>query len=545
MKLPRSKKHILVLLIVLLATVLRFYQLGSNPPSLDWDEASLGYNAYSIMKTGRDEYGTVLPLAIRSFGDYKPPLYTYLTIAPVALFGLSEFAVRLPSAIFGVLAVLSTYFLVEELIHRKKDPRITSSDHIPIITMLLLAISPWHIQFSRIAFEANIALALFITASWFFIKGIRSNRWMSVSAILYSLTLYAYHSVRLVAPVFVLGLVIAFVYKKTIKPKQLVIPGILGMLCTAPLFLTFLSGGQARFQSVTSLGSESLKDSIQLIEFDQTKGDTVGTLLHNRRIVYILTIAKGYLDHFDLNFLFVTGDGPGRHHAAGMGMLYFIELPFVVLGITLLLKRRITWAPFFFWWFLVAPLASALTSGTPHAVRSLLYLPTYQVFTAYGILSFFEWTKQHKKYQDVLRLLFFIAFAGNIYYYLHMYYTHTPIEHAKDWQYGYKQAVEIVKEHTADKIIVTYAYDQPYIYFLFYNPIDPAWYQNNWQQNPLARAERAFGKYEFRNINWEKDKDLENVMFVGTANEIPDGASGHIADVHFPDGTIAFRIVQR
>src|SRR5437773_2571614 len=110
-----QNKLFILLGIILLAILLRFYQLGNNPPSIDWDEASTGYNAYSILKTGKDEYGNFLPLSFRSFDDYKPPVYIYLTVPSVAVFGLTEFAVRLPAAIIGVLAVLVIYFLCLEI----------------------------------------------------------------------------------------------------------------------------------------------------------------------------------------------------------------------------------------------------------------------------------------------------------------------------------------------------------------------------------------------------------------------------------------------
>ena len=112
-------KKIILIFIFLIAFILRFWDLGSNPPSLDWDEASLGYNAYSILKTGKDEYGNFLPLSIRSFGDYKPPLYTYLTTIPVAIFGLNEFSTRFISALFGTFTVIVGYFLVKQLFPNK------------------------------------------------------------------------------------------------------------------------------------------------------------------------------------------------------------------------------------------------------------------------------------------------------------------------------------------------------------------------------------------------------------------------------------------
>ncbi|MBI2599051.1 glycosyltransferase family 39 protein [Candidatus Curtissbacteria bacterium] len=106
----------LLLAIILLAAILRFYKLGSTPPSLYWDEASLGYNAYSILKTGRDEHGKFLPTTnFAAFGDYKPPGYIYTTVPSIAIFGLTEFAIRFPSALFGTLTVLLTYLLAKKL----------------------------------------------------------------------------------------------------------------------------------------------------------------------------------------------------------------------------------------------------------------------------------------------------------------------------------------------------------------------------------------------------------------------------------------------
>jgi 4-amino-4-deoxy-L-arabinose transferase-like glycosyltransferase len=101
----------------LVAAFLRLWYLGVNPPHLTPDEASLGYNAYSILKTGRDEYGEILPIIFKSFGDYKPGLYVYATVPFVALFGLTEFAVRLPSAIAGVAAVWLLYLIINLMVN--------------------------------------------------------------------------------------------------------------------------------------------------------------------------------------------------------------------------------------------------------------------------------------------------------------------------------------------------------------------------------------------------------------------------------------------
>src|SRR5258706_212435 len=122
--------------IIILAIVLRFFQLGTNPPSLDWDEASIGYNAYSILKTGADEYGNILPLSFRSFDDYKPPVYIYLAVPSVSLFGLNEFAVRLPAAVIGVIAVIAVYFFANELLKDNGSAQNKSSNYAETIALL-------------------------------------------------------------------------------------------------------------------------------------------------------------------------------------------------------------------------------------------------------------------------------------------------------------------------------------------------------------------------------------------------------------------------
>ncbi len=59
-----SKVKIILLIIVFLSAILRFYKLDTIPPSLSWDEVAVGYNAYTIANWGRDEWGEVFPLSL-------------------------------------------------------------------------------------------------------------------------------------------------------------------------------------------------------------------------------------------------------------------------------------------------------------------------------------------------------------------------------------------------------------------------------------------------------------------------------------------------
>src|SRR3990167_9682210 len=201
------RKYFFIALILMLAIFLRFFSISTNPPSLTWDEAAWGYNAYSLGTDGRDEFGKFLPLTyIESFGDYKPPLYAYLAVIPVRIFGLNEFATRFPSAFFGVLTVLITYFLTKRIFWNSR-----SRETYALLSALFLAISPWYILLSRAAFEANVANFFIVFGVFAFLEGVLNKKWLLVlSAISFALSFYTFNTARVVSPIMVILLAIIF-----------------------------------------------------------------------------------------------------------------------------------------------------------------------------------------------------------------------------------------------------------------------------------------------------------------------------------------------
>ncbi len=204
-KLLLTKFKIIFIIIFLLGIFLRFYQLGAIPNSLNWDEVSWGYNAYSIIHTGKDEYGSVFPLSFRAFGDYKQPLYVYISTIPIALFDLTPFSARFPSAFFGALSSIFVYLLTYELLLKHTKRKVIS-----LLAMFLFAVSPWSIQFSRVSYEANVGVFLIILGSWLFLRGINKNafNYLIGSTIILALSAYTYHSDKLFAPLIFLLLIV-------------------------------------------------------------------------------------------------------------------------------------------------------------------------------------------------------------------------------------------------------------------------------------------------------------------------------------------------
>lgn len=543
----KRRTGFILLGILIIASLLRLVKLDSVPISPDWDEVSLGYNAYSIMQTGKDEYGKFLPVVLRSFDDYKPALYAYLAIPSVKFFGLRIFAARLPSAIFGVLAVLGTFLMIKELFKR---------NDLALLSSFLLAISPWHIQFSRVAFESNVGLAFNIFAALFLLYGLKKPIFLIVSIVLMALNLYAYQSEKVFTPLLALTFVILFRKEFfSISKKFIFLAVIFGLLISLPMasFLFTNKNSLERARGVSIFSQAYPQGKAQKALDDQINNDKLGFIFDNRRVFYAKEIASGYLSHFDLNWLFIRGD-IARHHAPNMGLLYLFELPFLLVGFYYLFFRKEYGRAraLIFVWFLIAPIPASITSGVPHAIRTLNFLPTFQIFTALGIVSAIASISniKHQILNIQIKYLIFIScflfFIFNFVYYLNQYFVQQNIFNAKEWQYGYAKIISDEAFEKYKKIVVSNegSMDQSYMFFLFYLKYPPKDYQLHSEfASGGFRENHKFGKFEFRPIVWEKEIKSNDTIYVGRPSDF--GQDGKVLKtVNYPSGGEAMRIVQ-
>src|SRR5262245_14702779 len=142
--------------ILALAALLRLAWLGSLPAGLSHDEAVKGYDAWSVLHTGRDQYGVRFPLVFRALGDQREALLPYLIVASEAALGPTDVAVRLPTALAGIALVGALF-----LLGRAAFGPVTG-----LIAAALLAVSPWHVQVSRLAFRAGLLPLTTILGLW-------------------------------------------------------------------------------------------------------------------------------------------------------------------------------------------------------------------------------------------------------------------------------------------------------------------------------------------------------------------------------------------
>lgn len=510
--------------ILILATILRLVRLGSIPPHLTPDEASLGYNAYSILKTGKDEYGKFLPIIFKSFGDYKPGLYIYATVPFVAIFGLNEFAVRFPSALAGVLSVYLIFLLVRLLFAGQRS--------VASMTALVAATNPWLILFSRGAWEANLSLMLTLAGIYFFLKSLRNSLFIIYASVAFGLTLLTYQGAKLASGIVIFVLVVSY-WRSLVRFnwRYLVAAVGLGILISLPILVSLFTGQTGR------LGVFSLFAYHDPAGYEQ---GLTSYLYHSQALFYLRGILTRYFNHFSGRFLFFEGDWQNlRHVIPNQGIMLISDLVLLLFGGFVLIRHRNLPAAskkFILFWLLLTPLPAALSRDQVHAVRSLNMAIPLIIIVTLGLNE----VLRHKKFLIMVLSFYILALS----YFLDAYFVHLPKHNSQYWYYGYKQVVQVITpiQRNFKTIKVQQSYDQPYIFFLFFQKYNPVKYQ---QKALLVGAGADIGRVEeldnieFTPINWPGDGETKGTLLVGDPVWLPYGD-----EIKYLNGRdVAFRIL--
>lgn len=546
----------LLLVVLALGFLLRVIGLSSYPSGFTPDEASFGYDAYSILKTGKDQWGKSFPLVLQSFGDYKSPLYSYITIPFVAVFGLNKTSVRLPNAVVGTMAIYVTFLLVYELL--KNDylqlPRGFDPKKIALAAATLLAISPWHIMMSRGAFEANLTTLLIPLAVYFFVKALNNPKYYIYSSIVIGLNIFSYHSAKFVTPILFLSLIILFRKQILIKFGVYRKIAILILIIIASLFLISLKTGS----STRIFDISIFKTALTEASYDRTSAINQGMdpllarMIYNKYEAGFRHFFINYLTYYSPQFYFTQGPAESTYGMIpGRGVLYWFELPLLALGIFYLLRNfKNKFALLFLIWYLTATIPAALTLGPGYAAnRAEVILPSIQIISAFGLVLFVSLLSSNvykifKLFGGICILLFFSYFVFD-------YFVLSPQKISEGMLYGnYEAAVYLSKNYTQDTIVVSRKLSEPHIYIAFANHWDPADYQRNsknWNYKNMnlgwvdQMPEYHLGNYTFKNIDYSQYQD-KNVILVGKAEEFPQDIV-FSKQILFPNNKVAIKIV--
>lgn len=472
-------KHLIPFGIIVLAAFFRLYSLSHVPPAPSLDEVSIGYNAYSILHTGKDEYGTPFPMLLRAYDDYRPALYVYLTIPFVSIFGLTAVAVRLPSVLLSLVTVY-VVFLLGKMIGKKY----CSFERLGEFAAVLLAISPWHIYLSRLGHEVNVGLALVTAAVYFFLRAALEgkNYYWILSAIMFGLSVHGYQSEKVISPLLVLSGMLLF-WKELWKAKRHIwVAGIVGMLIAWPaVAATFSPQGLIRFRGTTAFSSDApiVVESTKQYIAAQARGDRIGQMIHSRLVANAAIFSQNYVSHFSSAWLF-TGGAREAHKVPDMGLLYLWEAPMLLLGFWVLMRSKMPRKLVFFliWWLLISPLPAAITTQAPHAMRSYTAVVVIAIIVALGFWRIV--TGVRKKQLHLVAIVVGLGFASGMSSFWRGYFVRLPIEQSDSFQYGMKQAIYYAKDESSRYAAIQFSNQgnlyQSYMFFLYYTRFDPAIY---------------------------------------------------------------------
>lgn len=444
-KIGRLRYEALVLFLILfLGVTLRLFNIAHNPPGFFSDEASIGYNAYSLLHTGKDEYGMPFPIFFRSFGDYRPPIAVYTAIPFISLFGLNEVSVRLPSVLYGVLTILVMYYIGKEL-------TTDNSSSLRLLTACITATMPWLVHYNRTGFEFSAYAMFFAATILLLLQSLRKKAMIIPAFLIAGCTLYTYQPARLIIPLLLFGFLV--IYKEVCwSNKKRYIAGLSGFfILSVPLVISFFTGqAVARFNAVSVFSLE--------LPFLQT----------------LLRILQNYLFQLSPHF-FLVGENTfiTRHFIGGLTPLLATTLAFVVVGVIYVLctlKKKS--AQLLLYWLLLYPIAGAVTAEPPFTSRAIIGAPLFALLISLGITQFYLYTKKYTHHVALFCIL--LAITINTFLFAKFYFTKYPL-YAADywgWQYGAKNIVAYFTTYQQkyDDVIMAREFNEPQMFFKFYAP---------------------------------------------------------------------------
>lgn len=494
----RTKEILILFAVVLLGFILRIVNLQHTPPSLNWDEVSHGWNAFSILKTGHDEWGKVFPISnFRAYGDYPLPLNLYLTIPSLVIFGLNEFAIRFPHVLLGAGTIVSTFFLVRTL---------KLGFWASILSALFVAVDPWTLFPSRAVFQSNLSIFFVTTGLAFFFYRDKRILYLPLSILFLGLSVFSYHNARIFVPLFVISLV--YIWKNELlillkKERKHFILSI-GLLIAffVPLVAIFSNPeSRARSKWVFVIDQGAVNRIIEQRQSSHLPRE-FSRMVYNKYTYFTSVSGRNYINYFSPQFLFFNGGTQYQYSVSGKGVLYPINIVFFYAGILFVflasLRKKKQYQTLFAW-LLLGLVPAAITEGEFHVIRSTTILPLPQIFVAIGLAWFWNQIKNKRHIFKISKILpfllvvsYLVLLAFMVVSYLKVYFGDYSQKYSWAWQAGYKDAVEYARNNynEYEKIIITKKYGEPHEFFLFYWPWDPQkyaddkntirFYQSNW-----------------------------------------------------------------
>ena len=514
---------------------MRFAGLGANPVGIVDDEADTAYDAYSLIRTGKDQWGTRLPVtSFRGFGDYRLPAYTYLSAPAIAVFGLTPVAVRVPAAVFGSLTILLVYWLVKELFG--------PSERIPLLSAFLLAISPWHVGMSRIGLEETTSV-FFVTAGLLaLLKGREKPKWLFIGSVLFAASVYIYTPNIILSP-FLFCVSVYFFRSQFRRLKKYILLGVgLFFLVILPILWGMSSStATTRTKQINITNDSGVIDIVNekqgacLTVFPRT----LCRIVINKYNAFGTKYITNYLNHFSPNLLSINGTNTQYSILPDRGLLYVVDYCLFVVGLIAVFVNPVPGGLLLVVFLLFSAVPDSFTSGGQFG-RYFVSYPSWPILSALAIVYIAQKFRRYSGLIFIIIGIFCIAFFN----FLVEYWTFFPHRYSQYSHFGYEDLIREIQDHkdAYDRVVVSSRVNdsKQYIYYLFYSVYDPARFQSGIgiekvaESNGWVRVQRI-NSIEFPPALPGHDEVVnEHVLLIGAPSEFPKTVPGVIPVMPVP-----------
>lgn len=501
-KVKGFKEVLLIGIVILIGAFLRFHKLGEIPNGLYVDEAVTGYNSYSLLTTGKDEYGKAYPLALRFFGSYSPPLYTYLTIPIIYIFGLKIASVRIISALSGTFGILVIYYFLKSL-------KLTKTSWGPLAGAFLFAISPWSIFFSRAGYELNLGFLVFSLGLLLLWLALTNPKLLVLGLSLLSISTYTAHPQKFLVPIFLITFLVFF-------RKELFLRKKIKYLIYGLLIFFFI---QIPNLSLLSTPAFNTKTNLFYKEQVISQAQKINNIFP-QVVSYPLALGREFLSQFVSYFsprsLFLLPDPDPQRSAPELPVFYnWMVVPYLVGLYILGRKRRELAAKFLIFLLLTIPLPIALTSDPFSSQRLLSFLTPLILVISIGLDRLIQ------KGGILTWLIFWPLILISLVLLWRSYFILLPNERAKTWGYGFEKLAEEIDIRPNEVFVIDQSRLKPaYIELAFFLEYPPEKFQNevdqsikdNYYKNINFSDSYNFANIKTRGINWEEDIYKEQIL---------------------------------
>lgn len=487
-KIKQNQVKIIVIAIILFGCLIRIFNISNIPNALNCDEASAGYEAYSILNYGIDRNGNFMPSFLVAWGSGQNALLSYVMIPFIKVLGLTTLSVRLPMAILGCISLVIFYLLLKKISNQK----------IAIIGLTFFAICPWHVMKSRWGLESNLFPDLILIFAYLLVKGLEDKNKILyyLSFIVAGLAAYSYGTSYYFLPVFIIPLLWILVKKEKITIKEAIISLLIVGIVSLPIVL---------YVVINTLNLPQI--NLPFLTVPKLEVNRYKELTSIFSSQFFTVAIKNFMD--SMKILILQSDGLPWNNVIPFGTMYIFSTIFTLIGICACFKKdkkiEIKYNYLFNVWFIVCIILTFICEPNINRLNIIMIpIVYYTVIGIYLFITYFSKKENQKKIAAGLIIIYMFSFMAFM-----IKYSQEECDTYGTFSADLEEVMDYVGNIENKQVYFTN--NMNYIYVLFYTKYDvrdyveTVEYENKYVE---FRKVNSFGEYHFTNFEEFEDENV-------------------------------------